>query len=440
VTSARSDGVAQNTLWTMANFAVHVLFVNTVIMLLARYFGPTEFGTYKIAMSLIVIGYAFVSLGLNDVIVGRLVRAKGAEADTVLMTGIGLQFVGAAFVALCLIGATYLIYANNTLLHEIMWVLSILLWAKALDSLRYWFEVERKSRAMFLPALVVLTVGFGVKLFLYIEQMSLLAFVWVFATELLGVGLGYLIVYRRLNTSSFSRSLSRDLAFSMLKQGLPLVVALIAFAVYSRFDQLIVGYLIGDTAAGIYGMAVSINEFYFLLPFALISSAYPKMLQFGDVTDERSSILMQMVLSLLLLLALAMIFASYYAGGYVTHLVLGSAYDGVAPILTVYAVANIFGYFVIFSSRYLSARGEIGLVLRRSLVGAGVNVVLNLLLVPKVGLLGAAWAMVVTQALLAVALLPSNVGRQLLMLFVRAVAIWHLPRLYRRYRSLALTA
>ncbi len=28
--SLRSTGVARNTLWTMANFAVHVLFVNTV--------------------------------------------------------------------------------------------------------------------------------------------------------------------------------------------------------------------------------------------------------------------------------------------------------------------------------------------------------------------------------------------------------------------------
>ncbi len=438
MTSMRSDGVAQNTLWTMANFAVHVLFVNTVIILLARYFGPAEFGTYKIAMSLIVIGYAFVSLGLNDVIVGRLVLMKGAEADAVLITGIGLQFIGAALVALCLIAAAYLIYADNALLHEIMWVLSILLWAKALDSLRYWFEVKRQSRAMFLPALLVLSVGLGVKFVLYIKQMSLLAFVWVFALELLGVGIGYLIAYRRQNAFSFLSTVSRDLAVSMLKQGLPLVLSFVAFAMYSRFDQLVIGYLLGDAEAGIYGMAVSINEFYFLLPFALISSAYPKMLQLGDVTDERSSILMQMVFSLLLLLALAMIFASYYAGGYVTHLVFGPAYDGVGPILTVYAVANIFGYFVIFSNRYLSACGEIGLVLRRSLVGGVVNIVLNLLLVPKVGLLGAAWAMVVTQVLLAVALLPNNVGRQLLLLFARSGAIWHFPRLYRRYRSLVL--
>jgi PST family polysaccharide transporter len=435
--SLRSTGVAQNTLWTMANFAVHVLFVNTVTILLARYFGPSEFGTYKIAMSLIVIGYAFVSLGLNDVIVGRLVQVDAGAADAIIVTGIGMQFIAAAVVALCLIAGSYLIYENNALLHEIMWVLSILLWAKALDSLRYWFEVERKSRAMFLPALVVLSVGLAVKLVMYINQANLLTFVWVFALELLGVGLGYWIAYRRQNAFSVSRSLSRDLAVSMLKQGLPLVLALVAFAVYSRFDQLIIGYLLGDTEAGIYGMAVSINEFYFLLPFALISSAYPKMLQLGDVAEERSSILMQMVLSLLLLLALAMVLASYFGGTYVTHLVFGPAFDGVGPVLTIYAVANIFGYFVIFSNRYLSACGDVGMVLRRSLTGGVVNVLLNLLLVPKFGLLGAAWAMVATQAVIALALMPSNVGRQLLLLFVRAVAVWHLPRLYRRYRALA---
>ena len=436
MSALQSDRVSRNTLWVMANFAVHVFFVNAVTILLARYFGPADFGTYKIAMSLIVIGYAFVSLGLNDVIVGRLVKAADNETGAIIATGIGLQFFGAAVVAICLIVAADVIYASDALLQEVIWVLSILLWAKALDSLRYWFEVKRQSRAMFMPAFLVLSVGLIVKFALYMHQASLMAFVWVFALELLGVGLGYLLAYLGRNASS-PWSFSYALARSMLKQALPLLIAIIAIAIYSRFDQLIIGYLLGSAEAGIYGVAVSINEFYFLLPFALISSAYPKMLQLGDFTDERAALLVQMVLSFLLLMALAIVILSYVAGGYVTHLMFGSAFDGVGQVLAVYSLSNIFGYFVIFSNRYLSARGDVMLVLRRSLIGCLANIALNFLLVSKMGLLGAAWAMFLTQALLAVILLQDQTGRALLVLFCRSVAVWHLPRLYQRYRLLA---
>src|SRR5690606_38737753 len=63
-----------------------------------------------------------------------------------------------------------------------------------------------------------------------------------------------------------------------------------------------------------------------------------------------------------------------------------------APVLTIYIWSGIFVFLGGASSQYLIAEGYTRLSLIRTAVGAVINIGLNILWIPRYGMIGAAWA------------------------------------------------
>jgi O-antigen/teichoic acid export membrane protein len=73
-------------------------------------------------------------------------------------------------------------------------------------------------------------------------------------------------------------------------------------------------------------------------------------------------------------------------------LLFGAQYRAAAPVLAVQAWCGFFMVLGITSGAWLMAHRRGVLNLRRNALGMGVNLLLNLWLIPRHGALGAAWA------------------------------------------------
>src|SRR5262249_3719360 len=122
------------------------------------------------------------------------------------------------------------------------------------------------------------------------------------------------------------------------------------------------------------------------------------------VYDERLAKLFKLVASIALAIAIPMTFLS----NYLTKALYGNAYHGAGPILAIHIWAALFVFLGTAQSPWNIIEGLTKLALLRTSLGACANIILNILLIPKYGGIGAAIATTASYALAAVILNAFN--------------------------------
>lgn len=100
----------------------------------------------------------------------------------------------------------------------------------------------------------------------------------------------------------------------------------------------------------------------------------------------------------MVLLAVAVAIPMTFLSERVVTLLFGTVYQQAGSVLAVHIWAGIFVFLGVASGRWFLIEGLQRYSFYRTLFGAAVNVGLNLILIPKFGVIGAAWATVVSQA------------------------------------------
>ena len=85
-------------------------------------------------------------------------------------------------------------------------------------------------------------------------------------------------------------------------------------------------------------------------------------------------------------------------GGLIVAVLFGNAYSEAVSILEVITWTSIFSYFGAVRNIWLLAEQKQKLILPINISGAVANVILNALMIPKYGAMGAAIASLITQA------------------------------------------
>ncbi len=297
------------------------------------------------------------------------------------------------------------------------------LWAQMnYEQLTALFRVEERSTGFLLASLanIAVTVAATLVLVVVLEQGALGVVVGNF-TGTLAVYLA-LLAYRREQLGlQFDRPLLRE----MQRFGMPLVPSALALIAVNFSDRFFLVHLAGADEVGRYELGVRIASAMVLLLTAF-RMAWPAFAYSIDDDDEArrtySFVLTYLVLaSSWVALALGLLSpwlvrllapenADYWAGAVV-----------VAPLA--FATAAYAGYVVVFIGAGRTRRTGFNWVVTG--LAAGVNVALNLLLIPRYGMSGAAAATVAAYVVLFVAMTW------------RSQRLFHVPYQWRRVATAA---
>ena len=159
-----------------------------------------------------------------------------------------------------------------------------------------------------------------------------------------------------------------------------------------KIDEVMLRQMAGPHAVGIYAAAVRLSELGYFIPVALASSALPALLRSRErgagFYRERLQHFFDLNAGLAYLLAVPLWFAS----GWIVRLTYGTAFAEAGPVLAVHIWACLFVFLGVARGQWLVNEGLTRFYLGATLAGAGANVLLNLVLIPRWGPLGAAWA------------------------------------------------
>ena len=240
---------------------------------------------------------------------------------------------------------------------------------------------------------------YGVKL-IFAGGLALLGYgvagaLWGFTIGLIVAGVVTVILFLRLGMRL--SLISRPEWRSLLSYSIPLIATTMGFVVYAELDNLMIGYYMGVAAVGVYAVAIFVARGIPELAKPIGQAAAPIVVKLVRDDPGQAARLTERLLKYVFMTFLAIATAIFVLAPKILALV-GRGYAGGAPTLRVMAV------FVLSLSLGVAIQPIIdyaGLAWRRALwltVSVGANVVLNLLLIPRIGGLGAALATAVTHA------------------------------------------
>lgn len=389
--------VFKNMVWaTLAEAVVRGLKL-AVLPLIARMFGPAEFGKFAFAYSFASLFNVVFDAGLATTTTRELAAAKRNEAllpDILLMKLVlGLLGMGGIVLGTLLITRDPTIRAMIVVLGAAFFVLELVNLSfsvfRAQQRMEYEFLV-RVAQAVFLVAAVAVAAW---------KAPSVLAVSYAYLVSgTLTLGLVATVTGGRMvrvRTWLQAGAWRRILAIAV-----PLALASGATTGYMNLDSILLGYLGRITDTGWYNLATRIVGIL-LVPTGLLSLViFPAFASTAAEVDatfrkrwDRWSIGM---IALGTYLA-CVVFATAEP---LVRLLFGPAFAPTSAALRILliAVVMIFVYTPSFQAMIVFDRQRT--LFWSLLVGAAVNVVLNVALIPSYGLYGAAWATVVTHGVL----------------------------------------
>lgn len=185
----------------------------------------------------------------------------------------------------------------------------------------------------------------------------------------------------------------------LVRLAVPLGVSAAMITVYNQIDSILLLQIGGSHEAGIYAAAYGFLGPLGFFPAAVVSSFFPVMSATypGDVA--RTKRLVQTCADVLGVVTLPVLAGSIALSGPIVHLLYGSAFSrtaGLVPILIVAYVWSAFGSLAGFLSAVLGVQWRLAI---SSTIGAVVNIALNLVVIPRYGAYGSAWATVATETI-----------------------------------------
>lgn len=362
----------------------------------ARYLGPEQFGLFNFASAFVGMFGAIAGLGLQGIVVRDLVREPSSKAE-ILGSAAALQLVS-GFVAYGLILATiFWLRPEDALVKTIVAILGSMMLFKAGEVAVCWFESQVLSKFTVWVQNGTFLVFASIKVLVILQGGPVVAFAWVTMAEGLTVALLMLIVLGLRGQGARQLRVKFARAKSLLADSWPLLFSGVAVMIYMKIDQIMLGQMIGDEAVGVYSAAVRISEVWYFAPMAIVASVFPAILGAKERDEALYYKRLQRLFDILTWLSIAVAFVVTILSEFIVMLLFGDAYIAASAVLTVHIWAGIFVFIGIASGKWFLAENLQLLSLQRSVLGAFINIVLNILLIPMYGVLGAAWGTVVAQ-------------------------------------------
>jgi PST family polysaccharide transporter len=371
-----------------------------VLVWVARYLGPEQFGLLNFATAFIGLFGAIATLGLKGIVVRDIVRDPGGKEET-LGTAAVLQFLGGLIAYGLILATIFWLRADDTLAKSIVTILGSMMLFKASEVAIYWFESQVLSKYTVWVRNGVFLLFAAIKVGLILQNAPLVAFAWAMMAEALVVALLIVLMLGLRGPQLSNLTASYKRAKILLADSWPLLLSGIAVMIYMKIDQIMLGQMTGDEAVGIYSAAVRVSEVWYFVPMAIVASVFPAILEAKKRSEKQYYDRLQRLYDLMVWLAIAVALPMSFLSTAIVTLLFGDAYAQAGSVLAIHIWAAVFVFLNLASGRWFLAENRQILALQRQVFGAMANIILNLLMIPQFGVIGAAWATVLSYAIAA---------------------------------------
>lgn len=368
----------------------------------ARFLTPSDYGLLSIGISVIGVALIMSFMGLPHALLRFVAYYRGKNdkhgIDSTISTCIKISMASSIAVMLLLLLLSKNIAEgiyNNPLLANILFIFAL-----SLPFLVILYNIEIIAQAFMAIGYVVLARNIAEPLSKVVITLGLLFFGFGIAGAAIGYAIGSVIgsillfYFLQKRVYSLFGALKSKIANTgpLFSFSLPLFLTDFAITAFVGIDTLMLGYFKTSETVGIYNAAAPTGVLVLIIPIALYTVFYPvicnlhaRKLQIDNVYRAVSKWLFFVTLPVTLVLVLyskeilALLFGVKYTSGFAA--------------LSIIAIGYLIHSLSLTPVRVMMMLNKTKLILVNKLVALFINITLNLVLIPKYGMEGAAFAL-----------------------------------------------
>ncbi len=393
--------VARNTTVYTIALAVQKALAFLFFWYLSIQLGPTSLGYYVFALSFTTLFAVFLDIGIVPVITREMSRDQKIAQDLVSVS-LGLKMILGIVVTSVMLVVAWMSH-QELIVKQLITIAGLLMLSDSFQSiLSSFFRAQQKLQYESIGVILfqVVEIAGGVIVLKLTGDVR-----WVMAT-VAGASISVLILYISIALTRYKlkyiASLPRKMVMFLLSKIPPFGFANIIIRVYNTADTLIMGYVIGTVAVGIYSIpAKVITALQNLFANAFMAAIYPAMSRSYEQDKTRLSKQLLVSFTYMLLISLPMAVGLFVISKSVIAIVWPQYGGAVVPMMIM--ALSLPAIFLAFpSGSFLNATNRQNITTKNRAIVTIASIVCNILFIPRYKIIGAASVYFGTNALLVV--------------------------------------
>lgn len=383
-----------NTGWLFAdNFLKQV--INLLVgVFLARYLNPEGLGSLSIASVYMQLLNPIALLGINSIAIKEFVN-NNEQSNKVIGTSFYLKLISSLSAFVILVICAYVFEPNQLMRSYIIIVgLSYLLYP--FQVIDFYFQAKLKSKYTVLAQQIATVVAAASKIWGMINGYPIIFFVWLVLIELI-VSTALLLIIFKTKINLFNWTFDKTLAIRMLKESFPIIFTGFFIVIYMRVDQLMIQKMLDTESVGNFAAAIKLSEAFYVVPGIIAGSLFPAIINGLKISREEYLNRMQRLYAVFALVCILVSAVVILLGDFIVSVLYGEAYTQTSAVLKVHFCNSLFVFFGVAYSQAFIVEGLQKFTTINTVIGAILNILLNLYFIPKIGIVGSAIATLIAQ-------------------------------------------
>ena len=387
--------IFNNLSWLFFEKAVRILGSLVVGIWVARYLGPENFGILNYSIAYVALFILFVRLGLDQIVVREIVK-RPEETDVLLGTSFCLKLIG-AFVALILIYISLIFIKTDNLVNFVIFILAAGFLFESLNVIDFFYRSQMLSKYVVISKNIAFIISCLLKIYFILKDYDVLFFAAANTIDILLGAFFIIIIYKLTKKDIRKWHFNYNIAKKLLIFSWPLAISSFLISAHMKIDQVMIGNMLDKSDVGIYSIAVRLAEFWYFIPMIIINSLIPYFIELREINPPKYKARLIQLYGLSFWIG---IFAGIFfvlLGDQIISVLFGVTYIGAYKALVINIWAGVFvaqafarGIWVISENMQIYR-------IVSNLVALLLNLSLNFLLIPMLGITGAAISTLITR-------------------------------------------
>ena len=393
--NSNKQKILANVFWAMLGKVVNMVGQLFVGILVARYLGPEQYGVMNYVISYVTLFTIISGFGLANIEIRELSRVP-EERDAIMGTCFRLRLLFAT-IGYLLIIATLIVFKTDTFTSTMILAYVLVLYTGCFEVIRNYFTSIVKNEYVVKSEILRTIIGACLKIILLLIKAPLEYFIIATAFDTVLVATGYIFSYQKKVGKLKDWIFDLKKVPYLVKEAFPLLLSGAAVVIYQRIDQVMIGNMIGKESVGYFATAGRFLEIILFLPQVLSQTVTPMIVKTKETsTYEEYMFKAKQFVSIVVWVSILMSLLVSLSAYWLIVLTYGKKYILAVPVLQVLAFKTI-------GSALSSSGGQLIIIEKiqkwaviRNILGCVVCIVLNILFIPRFGIVGSAYVTIIT--------------------------------------------
>lgn len=380
-----------NAFWAVGSKLLSGLKIVVIGIIVARLLGPEDFGAYSYAISFVTLLSVLAEFRLHNILIREL-SEDVHEPQKVLGSAFGVCLIFSIVGYLILLVLARVIESDSKLYFLII-VYGISYFFQTLRFLRAFFIAKYLNRIIFQVEILVgsLVIGTAVILGIYAAEVQFFVFVRLLDLFLIAA---LLILFYQLKFSDLSHwRFKKQIALSLTKNSLPLVVSSFAMIIFQQLDKIMIKHFLDENAVGQYTASSSLISLIVFVPVVLTEVLSPYLIAFKQEKglsyyQKKAQLFSDYIFWGSAIISGAIMLLS----SIIINVIYGDQFSEAVEVMRIFSWQGALIAMGSVAAQIMIIDNTHQIAYLKSIMGGVMNILLNIIWIPKFGIIGAVWA------------------------------------------------